>query len=973
MSVLPRPRRLVARVADALVIPLCAIFLSLSLAAWPARAASTLDQAYQLQDQAVALEGDAKYAEAIAILQRVLAAREKGLGPTHRDVATTLWVLGRNCKELGRFADAESSLTRAMVIYEGGLKSKSTASLNLPLLASVVRELGDVYVQTSRVAEAEPLYKRALDLSVQAAGDDFGVNVADSLDALVGFYVTQGRFDDADPLVKRELAVMAVYGRNSPDARFARAMFRVADVYVAEGRPADAEMLYKRVLELNQQQQKPNSSDLAYALSKLAGFYLDTGRYSEAEPIAQRALSTDQASGAADEYIAFDLGLVASIDRKLGRYADARPLLMRSLAIREAASGQDSRPVANTLNGLGALDYNEGRYADAEPLYQRAIAIDEKLGFDAYVERDNLAKLYLSEKRYADALAVEQPVLEKARATPAIALPVLFNAQQAGAISPDAALDQALDVAQRAGKSSAAAAVTKLGVRLAARGDRLATLVRQDQDLAAEAQALEKALVAATAQGDAKRDAQAEQQVKDRHAAIGKERAALQKTLATEFPDYSALSNPLPLSAKEIQALLAPTEAFVLFAPGDTESYVFAVTRDSAQWKAIPLGADDIARKVAEFRIGLDVEKVGAGNETAGRSGLFDLGVAYEFYTELFGPVEPLVKQQKQLIIVPSGALTALPFHLLVTEKPVAAIPKRISDYRNAAWLIKRQAVNVLPSAGSLKVLRAFAAGRDRGRKPLVGFGNPVFNPDRVISGGGRAAATKSASRSLVSGSYTDFWQGAGIDAAKLAQSLPQLPDTADELNAIAKDLGVDPTDVHLGSDASETTVKRLPLADYRIVYFATHGLVAGDVQGFAEPSLALSIPKQPTELDDGLLTASEITQLKLNADWVVLSACNTIAGDKPGAEALSGLARAFFYAGARALLVSHWAVDSAAATRLTTSTFDLLEKDPKLGRADGLRQAMLDYLNDDSSPDNAYPAIWGPFALVGEGAALQN
>ena len=107
------------------------------------------------------------------------------------------------------------------------------------------------------------------------------------------------------------------------------------------------------------------------------------------------------------------------------------------------------------------------------------------------------------------------------------------------------------------------------------------------------------------------------------------------------------------------------------------------------------------------------------------------------------------------------------------------------------------------------------------------------------------------------------------------------------------------------------------------------------------------------------------MAQLKLNADWVVLSACNTIAGDKPGAEALSGLARAFFYAGARALLVSHWAVASDAATRLTTSTFDILKADPKLGRAEALRRAMLAYLNDTSQPRNAYPAIWGPFSIM--------
>ena len=174
--------------------------------------------------------------------------------------------------------------------------------------------------------------------------------------------------------------------------------------------------------------------------------------------------------------------------------------------------------------------------------------------------------------------------------------------------------------------------------------------------------------------------------------------------------------------------------------------------------------------------------------------------------------------------------------------------------------------------------------------------------------------------------------------------------------------------DIHLGREATVTAVKRAPLANYRVVYFATHGLVAGDIKGLAEPSLALSLPAVPTKEDDGLLKASEVAQLKLNADWVVLSACNTIAGEKPGAEALSGLARAFFYSGARALLVSHWEVVSDAATRLTTSAFAVLKSDPKLGRAEALRRTMLAFLSDQSSPENAYPAVWGPFAVIGEG-----
>jgi CHAT domain-containing protein len=217
---------------------------------------------------------------------------------------------------------------------------------------------------------------------------------------------------------------------------------------------------------------------------------------------------------------------------------------------------------------------------------------------------------------------------------------------------------------------------------------------------------------------------------------------------------------------------------------------------------------------------------------------------------------------------------------------------------------------------------------------------------------------------------YSEFWQGASLDRNKLAQALPSLLETADELAAVAAKLGASPIDIHLQKDANETTVKRAALANYRVVYFATHGLLAGDVKGLGEPSLALTIPNEPSELDDGLLTASEVAQLKLNADWVVLSACNTAAGDKPGAEALSGLARAFFYAGAHALLVSHWAVDSDAATRLTTTTFDILQSHPKLGRAEALRRSMLAYMNDATDPLNAYPAMWAPFVVVGEGAA---
>jgi CHAT domain-containing protein len=156
------------------------------------------------------------------------------------------------------------------------------------------------------------------------------------------------------------------------------------------------------------------------------------------------------------------------------------------------------------------------------------------------------------------------------------------------------------------------------------------------------------------------------------------------------------------------------------------------------------------------------------------------------------------------------------------------------------------------------------------------------------------------------------------------------------------------------------------------VLHFATHGLLAGEtemlVASKAEPALILTPPAQASEEDDGLLTASEVAQLKLDADWVVLSACNTAAGvsDTPGAEALSGLARAFFYAGGRALLVSHWAVESEATVRLVTRAFDELKREPGIGRAEAMRRSMLALTA--AGGRNAHPATWAPFVVVGEG-----
>jgi CHAT domain-containing protein len=390
------------------------------------------------------------------------------------------------------------------------------------------------------------------------------------------------------------------------------------------------------------------------------------------------------------------------------------------------------------------------------------------------------------------------------------------------------------------------------------------------------------------------------------------------------------------------------------------------LTRDAFDWQTIPLGEQVLAEKISAFRHGLDVDELQKSID-AGKPELFDLDLAQELYASLLGSADALIKDKRHLLIVPSGPLTALPFHLLVTQKQDGAATDSsvFGRYRDAAYLVKRQAITILPSVPSLKALR-FSARRVEGAKPLIGFGDPVFRAEENVAVSSKDGRIQVASRSARG--YADYWRGAELDRARLAEA-PPLPDTADELKAVAKTLGARLSDLYLGADASETNVQRAPLADYRVVYFATHALVAGDIKGLGEPALLLSLPEKPNDFDDGLLTASEVAQLKLNADWVVLSACNTAAGERPGAEALSGLARAFFYAGARALLVSHWAVDSQAAVRLTTGTFGNLLWDHSIGRAEALRRAMLAFLNDPSEERNPYPAFWAPFFIAGEGA----
>lgn len=242
----------------------------------------------------------------------------------------------------------------------------------------------------------------------------------------------------------------------------------------------------------------------------------------------------------------------------------------------------------------------------------------------------------------------------------------------------------------------------------------------------------------------------------------------------------------------------------------------------------------------------------------------FDVALAHELYHLLLEPVEAGWKQANSLIVVTNGALGLLPLSVLPTA-PATVAERRdpwFAQYRAVPWLARSHAVTMVPSAAALRTLRQLPAGSAK-REPLIGFGDPIFSAEQVPEAenqqsGGPALEVASLPDRGLALRHRATVETRQIDSAELTR-LPRLPDTADELKSIALSLQVDPSRaLRLGKDANERVVKATDLSRFRIVAFATHGLMPGDLNGLTQPALALSAPNVADVDGDGLLTMAE-------------------------------------------------------------------------------------------------------------------
>jgi CHAT domain-containing protein/tetratricopeptide (TPR) repeat protein len=927
-------------------------------------------------------------------IRQFVGMQHNALGDPKKAVET-FQVTVREGNQPGRYGsliNAQRNIAVALVLMGDLTQAESYIRRNATL------------VQDAR-GSPHPNWRKAYDVYGRSWEAD-----ADEGKALI--FEARGQFKEAEAALVRAEAFRRASIKDLPRFDFpppreqiihvaARNLATSARVKARQGRLSEAEVDARRaLLEVLNTRGKYNPVTTAFVIG-LATVLVEQGRYPEAEQLTRAALDIQRTLGVGDDtqtsaQILSQLGGILNLQRKWPEAAAVYADLDKAIAKWEPQRRQVLELNGARIYSLYASGQVQAGLAAAQALLTREIGRVGEKHFDTAAARGTLAVGYMRSGREAEAM-------REFRA----AIPIMMAASRENADDDDTTVIAArkerlqnvvepymqlvskappepgrdvaaetFSLADAVRGRSVQQALASSSARMVVKDAALAELVRKEQDLAKQINAQLGALNNVLALPSSERD---EAGVRAINAAIDKdrgERAKAQQEIARRFPAYADLVDPKPPTVEQIKATLAPGEAFLSFYFGRDASFVWAVPKEgTVAFATVQATSGELQSKIRTLREALEPQATMISDIPA-----FDVALGYELYSLLLKPVERGWKSAKDLIVVTNGALGLLPLSLLPTAPTtIAAVGDTpFAEYRNVPWLARTHAVSMVPSAAALRTLRQLPPGKPS-RSPLVAFGDPFFSEEQAKEAESTAGIALADASNVTRGiplKRRNVPQLEGVDSAELAL-LPRLSDTADELKSIAAALQADPSKVlHLGKEANETKVKSLDLSGFKVLAFATHGLLPGELNGLTQPALALTAPSVAGVAGDGLLTMEEILALKLDADWVVLSACNTGAGAGAGAEAASGLGRAFFYAGTRALLVTNWSVHSQSARELVTDMFKRQADDTSVTRAEALRQAMLQLVDGKGYADDqgqtrfayAHPLFWAPYTIIGDG-----
>ena len=925
---------------------------------------------------------------------------------------------------LGRFEQRGGSILRAIEAIE---KARSSITPNIlgqhmlinRLSVAFYSQLGNFEAAEKSLRDAEStmtVLRRSNDMAI------YGKSWEADLDAARGIYfMYQGRWVEAERSLRRAIRLRQELLQqvessplaNTEEARIVRSRYKLnfkqeiayrqidlSSAIMMQGRLVEAEVNAREGLAVMLEVFNKNSTEVGYALNRLTRIVAEQGRTAEAVMLAQETIKTIKAGNTADDAITMvharkTLGSTLVSDRKFKDadevFEEMRLGIEKQGAVKNKIPATDLDWVIAMLKvgkSKGALEMTQemlaavaklSNFSESRMSYLQAF---HAMSLHANAKDDQAREIYrkvmptLVDRVRNDAENQTGSNKQQERTVLILEDNISLLAKQYKA-QPQARqfAAEAYSLADLARGSSVQRALNASAARANIKDPQLAILARKEQDTHRRIGSLEDILTGLMGAPPEQQLPVIQGKLKADIATLKSERDKFRKEIEQKFPDYSDLVNPKPATIDRTQQHLKPDEVLVSWYFGEKEGFVWAITKTGApQFHSFKLGREEMAHMVGKLRKSLD-----AGVSTIDEIPAFDVALSHELFKTILQPVLPALQGKKAMLTVPHGELGQLPLALLVTQPQAPASKDKGGDfmeYRQTAWLIKDIAVAQLPSVTALVALRNLPAP-PTDRRNFVGFGDPFFSVEQakiaanVAMRSANAVATRGIPLNLRSAPKTT-----GVSSAELAL-LPRLPDTKEELQEIGKSLSADPSqDIFLNKDASVTRVMEMDLSKRQVVMFATHGLVPGELDGLSQPALALSSPDVTGEVKgDGLLTMEKILTLKLNADWVVLSACNTASGEGAGAEAVSGLGRAFFYAGARALLVSNWPVESETARMLMTDMFKRQQQNKGQNKAQYLQASMLNMINNLGAQDAqggtkyayAHPLFWAPFVVVGD------